>query len=137
MAVAASMPAACDALEHRTEQWIPLFGLIRCFMPFAGASVDTENRVPFSVRRASFRAGVERKTSRADPMPVETALAGPRRKGRKVGSVRDDPCRDRRRSAPDRHGLTIMPGQVQFRSLREVVGNHEFGVEVLGEAFEP
>jgi hypothetical protein len=40
------------ALEHRTEKWDPLFGLIRCSIPLAGASVATENRVHFSVRRA-------------------------------------------------------------------------------------
>src|SRR4051794_14832746 len=39
-------------LEHRTEKWDPLFGLIRCSIPLAGASVNTENRVHFSVRRA-------------------------------------------------------------------------------------
>src|SRR3954466_13249827 len=46
-------PEGRAALEHRTEKWDPLFGLIRCSIPLAGASVATENRVHFSVRRAS------------------------------------------------------------------------------------
>jgi hypothetical protein len=47
-------------LEHRTEKWIPLFGLIRCSIPLAGASVDPENRVHLSVRRVSQYVALQR-----------------------------------------------------------------------------
>src|SRR4051812_2377161 len=63
-----------DDLEHQSEKWDPLFGLIRCSIPLAGASVATENRVHFSLRRAN-------------PAQAKTALAacrcgGPARIGR-------------------------------------------------------
>jgi hypothetical protein len=40
-------------LENRTEKRVPLFGSVRRSSPLAGASVEVENPVHFSVRRAS------------------------------------------------------------------------------------
>ena len=68
---------------------------------------------------------------------TRTGPAVPRGQGCDGARLADDPGGDGGRSPAHRKGLAIVSDEVQARAFHDIIRDHEFGIDVLGEPFQP